>query len=692
VSMSKHVLLEIGVEELPARFIDDAEKQLKEKALDWLKENRIQIDTITSYSTPRRLTVIIRDVADKQTTIEEEVRGPQVSIAKDEDGNWTKAATGFAKGQGKSVDDLVEKEVKGKAYVFVTKQILGKETAEILPELKEVITSISFGNTMRWGTGSLRFARPIRWIVALYGQEVIPFEIANIHTGNETRGHRFLGKPFQVQDITAYEKSLEEEYVIVDPEKRKSLILEGIKELEQTHDFRVIVEDDLLREVTNLVEYPTVFMGTFEDHFLQLPSEVLIISMKEHQRYFPVKSHDKLLPYFIGVRNGDNTALDTVIKGNEKVLRARLADAEFFYEEDKNQSIDSYLEKLERVVFQEDLGTIAQKSHRVQQLASQIAERLDFPADVKDDIKRAATISKFDLVTEMVNEFTELQGVIGEIYAKHFGEREAVATAIREQYLPAHATDVLPLTDVGSVLSVAEKLDTIVGIIAVGRIPTGSQDPYGLRRQAVGVLRILEGKNWAFTLEELLELVFEIYDDLEMEPIENYKEKIQEFFTSRALYLLREQGIEQDVFQAVMGEAIGHFAYSIEKAKLLSEKRHDEGFKEKEEALVRVLNLAEDTEASIDPTLFETKSEESLYEQFLESKDKFELATNQKNTEEAFQSLELLAEPIHSFFDNNMVMADENEIRNNRLALVSGIAELILEFADLAKIEWKQNF
>lgn len=691
--MVKHVLLEIGMEEVPARFIDNALEQLKQKTKDWLEDKRVTYDELTSLSTPRRLAIIIENIADEQLTINEETRGPAVNIAKDETGEWTKAAIGFAKGQEKTVDDLFEKEVNGKTYVFISKEIVGKKTEEILPELKGIITSLAFPNTMRWGKETIQFVRPIRWLTAIYGDEVIPFEIANVHTDNITYGHRYLGDSITIKDALEYEEKLKENYVIADSTKRKELILEGIKEIEKEKGFDVLIEADLLSEVTNLVEYPTVFQGSFAEEFLELPSEVLIISMKEHQRYFPVLSEGKLLPYFIGVRNGDRTALETVIKGNEKVLRARLADAEFFYEEDRNSTIDTYLEKLDRVVFQEKLGTMREKSKRVQTISNQIASKQALSPHSIEQVVRAAEISKFDLVTEMVNEFTELEGVIGEIYAKHFNEDDEVAIAIREQYLPAHATDDLPETETGAVLSVAEKIDTIVGIIAVGLNPTGSQDPYALRRQAIGVLRILEDRKWDISLEEILDLAFHVYDSSSIEKVQDYKEKIHDFFRLRALFLAKEKNIEQDIFQAVMGSEIGNFTYSINKAQILSEKRHEEAFKNKEEALVRVLNLADKAESNeIHPNYFETESEKDLYEKYQASNEAFQRYNQAKQAEEAFEQLEVLADPIHKFFDNNMVMTDNELIKNNRLALLRAIADLILSFGDLTEVEWKQNF
>lgn len=692
--MTKNVLIEVGLEELPARFVDDAEKQLKEKTAAWLEQLRISFDSITSYSTPRRFAIIIHDVREMQTTIEEEARGPAINIAKDQDGEWTKAAIGFAKGQGKTVEDLVEKEVKGKTYIFVTKVIEGKPTKDILPGFKEIIETIQFGSNMRWGTESLRYARPIRWIVALYGNEVIPFEIANVKTNKETKGHRFLGSEAIITEPTEYERLLNENYVIVDPQKRESMILSGIKEIEDKHGYQITVEKDLLDEVRNLVEYPTVFIGSYEEAYLQLPADVLIISMKEHQRYFPVRSKSNaLLPYFIGVRNGDGQALDTVIKGNEKVLRARLADAEFFYEEDQKQDIDFYLEKLNRVVFQEKLGTLAEKVNRVKHIAEKIADKQQLDNEVKLQVIRAAEIGKFDLPTNMVDEFPELQGVIGEIYATNFGEDKAVAQAVREQYLPKQANGVLPKSEVGAVLSIAEKIDTIVGIISVGLVPTGSHDPYGLRRQAAGVLRILQDNNWDITLEEILQITKDLYNSLEIDTIEDFSEKIHDFFLLRASFLLKEMEIEQDIIQSVFVKEIGNFNYAVDKAKLLSAKRLDVEFKKKEEALVRILNLSDKAkESNIRPDLFETESERGLYKQFKESADAFRVFHKEYRAKDAFSQLELLAEPIHQFFDNNMVMADNIEIRHNRLSLVMELSNLIKSFADLSLIEWKQSF
>ncbi|MFD2046093.1 glycine--tRNA ligase subunit beta [Ornithinibacillus salinisoli] len=694
--MTKNVLFEIGLEELPARFIDDAEKQLITKTTNWLNELRISFESITGYSTPRRLAILIENMAEEQTTIEEEAKGPSIKIAKDEDGNWTKAAIGFTKGQGKSTDDIYIKEIKGASYIFVKKHIEGKASKELLPAFKEIVEAIPFGKNMRWGEQTLRYARPIRWLVALYGKEVIPFEVANVKSSNMTFGHRFLGKEIVLTNPLSYKEQLENNYVIVEASKREELITQGINDIIEEKSFDIPVDKDLLNEVRNLVEFPTVFVGSYERDYLNLPPEVLITTMKEHQRYFPVKSQQgELLPYFIGVRNGNANSLETVIKGNEKVLRARLSDAQFFYEEDLRQSIDSFQDKLQNVVFQEKLGTISEKVTRVAFIATKIAELLEVEPSTRENVVRAAHISKFDLMTNMVNEFTELQGVIGEKYAVKFGENKHVAQAIKEQYLPNSATGALPQSIEGSIVSIADKLDTIVGCIFVGLKPTGSQDPYGLRRQAIGILRILQAMDWNISVNKLMEIPVNLYKKANMEQLTNNDlyEEVMEFMKQRATYLLKELNIEADITEAVLQKNVGILPYSITKAKLLSKKRNDSTFKPVQEALVRILNLSKKADVNeIDPSVFETPSESKLFEVYQQVNNDFNRMDSERKAEQALESLSMLAEPIHDFFEHNMVMAKDESIRNNRLALVMRLAELITKFADLSTIEWKQQF
>ena len=685
------VLFEIGVEELPARFIDDAEKQLVDKTKQWLTELRIDYDSISSFSTPRRLAVIIHQIADQQKSIREEVRGPSEKIAKDEEGNWTKAAIGFTKGQNKTTDDIYVKEVNGTNYVFVEKFIEGKPTIDLLPSFKNIIESIHFPESMRWGTESITFSRPIRWLVALYNDQIIPFTIANVKTSNKTYGHRFLGNEIAIKDPLTYEEKLADHFVIANATNREQLIIQQIKELEKKENFQIIVEKNLLQEVRNLVEYPTVFFGTFAEKYLQLPAEVLITSMQEHQRYFPVQAEDgTLLPYFIGVRNGDSEAIEQVIKGNEKVLRARLADAEFFYAEDQKQSIRFYNEKLTRVVFHEKLGTVSEKVKRVKQNAQQIATMLNLRDDMIEQVGYAAEISKFDLMSNMVNEFPELQGIMGEKYALLMGEELEVAQAIKEHYLPIKSAGNLPQSIYGAILSIADKIDTIIGMISIGLTPTGSQDPYSLRRQAIGVLRILADKKWPMTIEDLCDLALRSYKQTADEKV---KEEVIHFFKQRASFLLREMDIEQDVIDALLKNNIGNFAYVISKAEVLSAKRNDLEFKDTQEALVRVINLAKQNidEQKINPALFETESEEALYTAYKQVVSRYEQAINNYQAEDAMACLSELTKVIHDFFENNMVMADDEQIKMNRLTLIHLIARMIHDFADLSMIQWRQH-
>ncbi|MFA1820440.1 glycine--tRNA ligase subunit beta [Virgibacillus oceani] len=685
--MAKDVLFEIGLEELPARFIDQAEIQLKENTADWLEASRIHYDSITSYSTPRRLSVVINRVNDKQTSLEEEVKGPAEKIAKDDDGNWSKAAVGFTRGQGKTVEDIYVKEMKGTSYIFVKKYIEGKDTAALLPDFKDIIMSITFGKNMRWGSDSIRYARPIRWIAAIYGEDVIPFEIAHVHSGNVTYGHRFLGEKITLRAPKDYEEELYKNYVIADAKERENRIIKEMKELEKKENIRIPMDDELLAEVRNLVEFPTVFSGSYDDSFLALPPEVLITSMKEHQRYFPVKSATgELLPEFIGVRNGDDYELDTVIKGNEKVLRARLQDARFFYEEDQKNPIDYYINKLDRVVFQEKLGTYQEKVQRMVHIAEELTKLLKLDNNTSDTAIRATEICKFDLMTNMVNEFTELQGGIGEKYALNYGEKEPVAKAVGEHYLPVHANGELPQTTAGSIVSIADKLDTIVGCISVGLIPTGSQDPYGLRRQAAGILKIMYAKGWRIPVEQILEISEKQFEN-------DKQETVRSFFNLRAQMILKDSDLEQDVIQSVLHQEIGVFHYTFAKAKLLSEKRTCPAFKPVHEALVRVLNIAKKTELTqLDTDYLQTDTEKVLYEKYLTCKDKFAKANDEMKAGKALEAIGELTNEIHGFFDNNMVMADEEDLRNNRLALMNSIAGLIHSYADLTQIEWKQTF
>ena len=688
--MIKHILFEVGVEELPARFIDDAENELYEKTKNWLSASRISYDEVKSFSTPRRLAIIIKNASQEQTTITEEVRGPALKIAKDDSGEWSKAAIGFTKGQGVTTEDIYIKKEKEVEYIFIEKTIEGKPTKEILPEFEKIISSLHFKQTMRWGDLSYKFARPIRWLVALADKDIIPFEIAKVETGRKTRGHRFLGSQIDLTDASEYEQKLEANYCIPNPIKREEKIVEQLKVLEAENEFKIIVDPELLKEVRNLVEYPTAFYGTYENHFLNLPSEVLITSMKEHQRYFPlVNDQNELLPHFVSVRNGDDQALENVAAGNEKVLRARLSDGEFFYEEDQKNDINFYLEKMKTVVYQEKIGTLSEKVSKVTDIAKGISELLEVDYDTAEKIQRAAEISKFDLMTDMVNEFPELQGVMGEKYALILGEDKAVAEAVREHYLPIQANGELPKSKISTVVSIADKLDTVISSISVGLMPTGSQDPYSLRRQTLGILRIMEEKAWDVRVEELIAIVENIYDIYD----EQLKKDILNFFKQRVQYLFVQSGLEQDIVKSVTNQRLGNLAYAHNKAAILSNKRNDEMFKPTQDALVRILNLnTNEAGEEVKQDLFMTDSEAALFKKYKEVKKSYQVNNIELKAEEAFEDLSSLTKYITDFFDNNMVMAEDEKLKQNRLRIVKNISDLIKDYADLTVIEWNQSF
>lgn len=685
----RNLLLEIGLEEMPARFITDSMNQLASKVDNWLKMNNIGFEAIQLYSTPRRLALLVLSVDERQEDSEEEAKGPAKKIALGEDGEWSKAAIGFTRGQGLTVDDIYFKEITGVEYAHVKKFIKGRETFELLVELKTIISGLTFPKNMRWADLELRYVRPIKWLVAMFGHDIIPFDIAGVKTGNLTRGHRFLGEgEIQLSNPQEYEEALLGQYVVADAQKRKDAITSQLEKIEDENGWVIPVDEDLLEEVTNLVEYPTALYGRFEEEFLEIPSEVLITSMKEHQRYFPVKSTSgELLPHFITVRNGDHLHIEKVARGNEKVLRARLADAAFFYKEDQRMQIDAALEKLKNVVYHEDIGTIAEKSERVRKLVGLVAERLDFAPDVTKFADRAAQISKFDLVSQMVYEFPELQGIMGEKYALQKGESPEVAVAINEHYMPRNADDSIPGSPAGALVAIADKLDTIVAFFSLGIIPSGSQDPYALRRQATGIMQTLIEKKWNISLENLVGLSLNLVSEAgitKRTDEEVYHDLIQ-FFKLRVKHLLQERGIRYDLIDAVLGGEIGIVSGLIEKAEALQAASSNEGFKESMEALSRVLNIAskKDVQGDIDPERFENEYEQRLYEKYLELGKK---AEDGMDAASYYQLLVDIKPEINDYFEHTMVMSDKQDVRENRLNQMAALAALIMKLAKVNDI------
>ncbi|WP_423407433.1 glycine--tRNA ligase subunit beta [Heyndrickxia sp. MSNUG] len=684
----RNLLLEIGLEEMPARFITDSINQLASKVENWLTNNNIGFESINLYSTPRRLAVVVMNVDERQEDSVEEAKGPARKIALSETGEWSKAAMGFTRGQGMTVEDIFFKEINGVEYAHVSKFIKGQETSALLVELQPIITSMSFPKNMRWADLDMRYVRPIKWLVAMFGSDVIPFEIAGVHTGKVTRGHRFLGEDeVMITSPEEYEETLLGQYVVADAQKRKDAILSQLEKIEEENSWTIPVDEDLLEEVNNLVEYPTALYGRFEEEFLEIPSEVLITSMKEHQRYFPVTEEGKLLPHFVTVRNGDHLHIEKVARGNEKVLRARLADAAFFYKEDQKLQIETALDKLKTIVYHEEIGTIAEKSERVRKLVNLVADRLELAPEVIKAADRAAQISKFDLVSQMVYEFPELQGFMGEKYALQKGESPEVASAINEHYMPRNAEDSVPGTPAGALVAIADKLDTIISFFALGIIPSGSQDPYALRRQATGIVQTLIEKRWPISVENLVGLSLSLISEsgiAKRSEEEVYHELIL-FFKLRVKHLLQERGIRYDIIDAVLGGEIGTVSELVEKADALQSASSDEGFKESMEALSRVLNIASKKEVlgDINPELFENEHEQNLYNKYLELGRKTE---NGVDASVYYQLLVSLKPEINQYFDNTMVMSDNLEIKENRLNQMAALAVLIMKLAKVNDI------
>jgi glycyl-tRNA synthetase beta chain len=688
--MNKDFLLEIGLEEMPAKYITASAKQLKERATEWFKEKKIEVSNIETYSSPRRLTILAKDVAIKQEDQIEEAKGPAKKIAFDEKGDWSKAAQGFARSQGVAPEDLSFQEIKGTEYIYIKKEVKGLETSILLPEFKKIITDMTFPVSMHWSDCDLRYIRPIKWLIALFGTEVIPFEVAGVKTGNETRGHRFLGQKATIHSPADYEKVLLEQFVVADADARKEAIRGQIAEIETIQKWNIPADADLLEEVNNLVEYPTALFGDFEEAYLELPEEVLITTMKEHQRYFPVfNSENRLLPHFITVRNGNHEHLDMVQKGNEKVLRARLSDADFFYQEDLKMTIDEAVHKLKNIVFHEKLGSLTEKMKRVQKVALLIADYLNWDEAQKKDIYRVTDIYKFDLVTNIVGEFPELQGIMGEKYARLQGENEAVATAIREHYMPISAEGELPKSDLGSLLAISDKLETLISFFCINIIPTGSADPFSLRRSAFGVMRIIQANEWNLPLAEVLaEIVgIERKEGFSELPSEEVYQVAQNFMKNRLRVILRSHDVRQDIIEAVVGGEPNRIPQIIDSAKVLNESTNDDWFRPTIEALTRVTNIAKKYELheAVDPSLFENDYEKELFDSVQELKRDYPNMT----IVERLKSFAKIRPIIDNYFENTLVMSENEALKANRLALLVELSTFIREFAQMDEIQVK---
>lgn len=674
--MTKTVLLELGLEEMPAYLVTRSMDQLGQRVADFLKQHRLDFEKIETFSTPRRLAVRVKGLADRQQDLVEDFKGPSKKIALDAEGNFTKAAQGFVRGKGLTTDAIRFEEIKGEEYVYVTKEEKGQAAEEILPQLTETLEAMTFPVSMHWANYRFEYIRPVHTLTLLVDDQLLEARFLNLESGRVSRGHRFLGQEVSLASADSYEADLRQVFVIADPAERTQMIQDQIRDLEELHGVQVEIDPGLLNEVLNLVEYPTAFFGSFDPKYLDLPAEVLVTSMKAHQRYFVVRDQDgKLLPHFVSVRNGNADHIANVVKGNEKVLVARLEDGEFFWKEDQKLAIEDLLPKLAKVTFHEKIGTLAEHMERTAQIAAYLADQVGLSSEEQADLARAAAIYKFDLLTGMVGEFDELQGIMGEKYALLAGEKPAVAQAIREHYLPNSSEGALPESRVGAVLAVADKMDTLLSFFTAGLIPSGSNDPYALRRATQGIVRILDAFGWDLDLRELQDAFFQ-------NQWYQHKEEILEFFNAR-IEKMMDASINKDIVRAVLANSQFKVSSRLLAAKALAQAAQAEGFKEAVENLSRVFNLAEKAEEGvIDASLLESDSEKALAEAVDGLSWSEDMAAN-------MQELFDLAPLIADFFENNMVMAEDLAVRANRLALLARLRQKASRLAHFTLLQTK---
>lgn len=708
------LLFEIGTEEIPAKFMPGILKQLKELAAAKMQELRIPFEDITVYGTPRRMAFIAEGVAETQADVVVEAKGPSVKIAY-VSGAPSKAAQGFARGQGVDVKDLVVRD----NYVYAVKHLAGQPVVELLPGLlMDILTSLSFPKTMRWADYEFRFVRPIRWMVALFGDQIIPVEICGVKSGKFSMGHRFMQQSLkaaaesqgllsaalskvgnkvysalagvkgavEIPSAGDYKKVMYDNFVMVDQDERRALILQQIKDLAAQNGGEAEINEDLLEEVNYLVEWPTALCGKFEEKFLSLPKECIITPMREHQRYFPVLDEDgNLLNKFITVRNGGSEHLDIVTHGNERVLRARLSDAEFFFNEDRATKLEDRLEKLKTVSFQEGLGNMYDKSERLVKMAEMLRFAINTPVD-EEELRRCALLCKTDLVTGMVIEFTELQGVMGREYALLDGEKPEVATGIFEHYLPRFAGDAMPATTIGRIVGIGDKLDNICATFSRGLAPTGSQDPYALRRQALGVINILLDANYHISLAKIIAGTLYLLD---IKPEETGKlvPQIMEFFKQRLRNLLMDQGIRYDVIDAVFADKRNDDMVDLAvRCKALAAYVEAGNAEPLVQVSVRVSNLCKkiEKEVAISGALFKDESENKLHEVVAAVSKEIIPEIVLYDYAAVLKAGEKVIEPVNTFFDNVMVMDEDENVKNNRLAMLEEVRGIVNAVGDLS--------
>ena len=683
--MAKDLLFEIGAEEIPAGFMPNILGQLKQLAETKLNDAHLPFESIATYGTPRRLALIVKGLADTSAEISERHKGPSASIAYDADGNATKAAIGFARGKGLDVADLVVED----GYIYAETKTAGVPAKDIVTDmLPQLITGLNFPKSMHWGNLDAKFVRPVRWLVALLDEEVIPVEFATVKSGNVTRGHRFLGADeITIKNAASYVDTLKENFVMVDQDARRELISKQLHDMAASKNASIVWDDDLLEEINYLVEWPTALCGGFEESYLALPDAAIITPMKDHQRYFPLVDQDgKLLPMFLTVRNGSDHSIEVVQAGNERVLRARLDDAKFFFNEDRKKPLIDRQDGLTKIVFQEGLGNLADKTERLLKLGRVFGEECGLHEDAAVVLERATELAKTDLTTGMVTEFTELQGVMGKEYALLDGESPEVAEAIFEQYLPRFAGDVLPQTEAGKVLSIIDKVDNIVATFSRGLIPTGSQDPYALRRQTIGILNILLGSDWNISLRPIFKSSMELLN-VPAEKQDELLSQVEEFFTLRLKNIFLDREVPHHVIDLLLSNNELSVADAEGLVTALLANRIDENV-ELVQAYTRMYNLVKDVEyTGVNTDLLKEDAEKALFEAASKASEA-SLAAWEANDYTAVVAVPATLVPaINKFFEDVMVMDKDEAIKANRLQLVRLAYSVMAIIGDISALK-----
>jgi len=685
------LLFEIGTEEIPAGFLKPALAQLRDKFILKASDLKIRHGAVKVMGTPRRLALLVDDIAEKQEDIKEELLGPSKKASFDGKGMPTRAAGGFARSKGVQVDDLKIVDTPKGEYLMLVREIKGLETSILLPKiLQELLLELSFAKSMKWGSNRHTFVRPVQWLVALFGDVVIPVNHDGIQSSDMSWGHRFnANSRIAIKNADDYENQLAHMHVVVDSEKRRSQVVieieKAVAESDDINHGQVLIDDDLVDTVTNLVEIPYGICGTFDKKFLQLPPEVLITSMREHQKYFPVvDASGTLLPGFVAVNNTRVNHIEITRKGHQRVLRARLEDALFFFNSDRKVRLDSRLDKLQGIIFQAKLGTMREKSERLVKLVRLLAEKV-CPACV-DDCCRAAQLCKSDLLSEMVGEFPTLQGVMGAAYAAYDGEKAEVADAIAEHYMPKRAGADIPSTDAGAVLALADRIDSMAGSFGIGQVPSGTADPFGLRRISLAILHIIEGRGYRISLKEMMHKALALYGD-KVDGSVDTVDAVVDFIKRRFINDCVSRGFDGGVVDGVVAVTFEDLNDSLKRIQAFTAIRKEPSFKVLAASYKRIRNIIKDNDdISVEAALFEEAAERKLYALFIDIQSGMEKFIAEKEYTKALKTMLEMKEPVDIFFDDVMVMTDNKDIKRNRLNLLTAVGDLILQIGDISKM------